>query len=107
MRASEKINPSAAVLWASAFVIAALVIVQAGRLPGPAARAEMSSSRGDYTLLTARSGRGPDEKPYELLYVIDNRDEVLLVYDVEEAQRGVINAVDGGPLVNLFQGARR
>jgi hypothetical protein len=46
MRATEQINPSAAVLWASAFVIAALVIVQAGRLPGPAARAEMSSSSG-------------------------------------------------------------
>ena len=37
----------------------------------------------------------------------DNRDEVLLVYDVEEAQRGVINAVDGGPLDGLFRGARR
>ncbi len=107
MRAPEQISPSAAVLWASALVIAALTIIQAGRLPGPAARAEMSSSHGDYTLLTARSGRGPDEAPYELLYVIDNRDQVLLVYEVAEAQRGVVTAVDGGPLDNLFRGARR
>lgn len=107
MRASGQISPSAAVLWASAFVIAALTIVQAGRLPGPSARAEVASSRGDYSLLTGRSGRGRDERPNELLYVIDNRDQVLLVYDVEEAQRGVVNAVDGGPLGNLFRGARR
>jgi hypothetical protein len=107
MPAPRQIDPSAAVLWASAFVIAALTIVQAGRLPGPAARAAMVSRHGDYTMLTARSGRGPDEKPYELLYVIDTRDQVLLVYDVEEPQRGVVTPVDGGPLENLFRGARR
>ncbi|MHC4103201.1 MAG: hypothetical protein ACYSW1_20235, partial [Planctomycetota bacterium] len=69
MRASGQINPSAAVLWASAFVIAALTIVQAGRLQGPTARAEMASSSGDYTLVAGRSGRGRDERPNELLYV--------------------------------------
>jgi hypothetical protein len=107
MRASGQISPAAAVLWASAFVIAALTIIQAGRWPGPAARAETASRSGDYTLLTGRSGRGRDEKPNELLYVIDNRDQVLLAYYVEDAQRGVIMPVDGGPLNVLFRGARR
>ena len=43
----------AAALWASAFVIAALAIVQAGQLPGNSAHAETTSEFGDYTLLTA------------------------------------------------------
>ena len=96
----------AAVLWASAFVIAALMIVQAGRLPGPSAYAETATNRGDYALLTGRSGLGRDEKPRELLYVIDNRDRVLLVYEIENIERGII-ARDGGSLDNLFRGARR
>ena len=37
MTNTQKINSSAAVLWASAFIIAALVIIQAGKLTGQAA----------------------------------------------------------------------
>ncbi|MHC4992043.1 MAG: hypothetical protein ACYTGC_13805, partial [Planctomycetota bacterium] len=61
---------STAALWASAFVLAAFVIVQAGRLPENAAHAEMANSLGSYTLLTTNSGRGGDADPDELLYVI-------------------------------------
>ncbi len=107
MNSRQQINTSAATLWASAFVIAALIIVQAGRLAGPTAYAEAVDNRGDYTLLTARSGRGPDEKPYEVLYVIDNRDQILMVYEIENVQRGEIIARDGGPLETLFTTARR
>ncbi len=102
----QRINTSAAVLWASAFVIAALVIVQAGRLPGRPAYGEMVSTRADYTILTARSGRGRDEEPDEILFVIDNRDGVLMVYEMPDARRGKIFARDGGRLENLFQSAR-
>ena len=97
---------TAAVLWASAFVIAALVILQAGRLPGPSAYAETASARGNYSLLTARSGTGNDLKPNEVLYVLDNRESVLMVYDIEGVQRGIFSR-DGGPVENLFRAARR
>lgn len=102
-----QLNTTSAALWASAFVIAALVIVQAGRLPVPAAHGEMAASRADYTLLTARSGKGRDTKPHDILYVIDNRDQVLMVYFMEDARRGQILPIDGGPIDNLFRGARR
>ncbi len=95
-----------AALWASAFVIAALAIVQAGRLPGQAAYAETVSESGDYTVLTARTGKGPDERPHEALWVIDNRERVLIVYDLEDAQRGNFIVRDGGSLENLFRAAR-
>ncbi len=97
----------AASLWASAFVIGALVIVQAGRLPGPAAWAdEMSTTSGDFTLLTADSGRGGEVEPYELLFVIDSRAQVLLVYEVENAQQRRMQLRDGGSLDLLFRRAR-
>jgi len=91
-------------LWASAFVILALVVVQAGRLPS--AHGETVASAGDYTLLTARSGKGPETRPYEVLFVIDNREQVLIVYDLEDAQRGTMTVRDGGPLEALFRNAR-
>ena len=96
----------AAVLWASAFVIAAIAIVQAGRLPGNAAYAETASDLGDYSLVTARTGKGPDERPNESLWVIDNREQVLIVYELEDAQRGTLTVRGGGSLHNLFLQAR-
>jgi hypothetical protein len=96
-----------AALWASAFVIAALTIVQAGRLPQNAAFGEMATNRGDYSLLTTDSGLGGDVQPNELLYVIDSRAEVLLVYEIEDARSGRVVLRDGGSLSGLFRAARR
>lgn len=103
----ERINTSTAALWASAFVIMALIIVQAGKLPGNAAYAEMATSSGSYTLITTNSGRGGDADPNELLYVLDSRDQVLLVYEVEDARNNQIFLRGGGSLINLFNSARR
>ena len=66
MKNHERYNPSAAALWASAFVILALIIVQAGKLPGNQAFGDMATTSHGYTLLTTNSGRGPDESPYQL-----------------------------------------
>jgi hypothetical protein len=99
-------NPSVAVLWSSAFIIAAMIIVQAGRLPGNAAYAEMTASHGDYTLLTATSGLGKETDPNDLLYVIDGRDQVLFVYEIENVQRRQIVLRDGRSLEYLFRTAR-
>ncbi len=106
MSRPQHISNSAAALWASALVIAALTIVQAGRLPSQPAHGEMTASRADYTIRTTNSGRGGDVDPDELLYVIDNRDQVLMVYEIEDARRGQIILRDGGSLDLLFRRAR-
>ncbi len=106
MRRLHRSTTSAAVLWASAFVVLALIIVQGGRLPGSSASAETVMGLNDFVLLTSRSGQGPDERPYELLYIIDNYSQTLLVYDMANVQQG-ITLRDGGPLDNLFRGARQ
>ena len=107
MRREERINLSASVLWASVFVIIAMIIVQAGKLPGNAAYAEMATESGSYTVLTTNSGKGGDADPNELLYVIDSMAQVLLVYEIEDSRSGNIFLRDGGSLVNLFNSARR
>ena len=106
MNNEQRFDGPAAALWASAFVIAALVVVQAGKLPGNVAHAEMAAAQDGYTLLTTNSGHGGDEDPNELLYVLDNVDEVLLVYEIEDSRTGQIFLRDGGSLVNLFGSAR-
>jgi len=102
----RQLNPAAAVLWASAFIIAALVIVQAGRLPANAAYASVAASNGDYLLLTANSGAGDDAEPDELLYVIDSRDQVYYVYEIENISRNQMILRAGGSLDALFRTAR-
>ena len=97
----------AAILWCCAFVLGALIIMQAGRLPSHAAYAGGASSAGAYTMVAADRGTGGDVEPDEVIYVIDNRDQLLLVYDIENiADRRVILR-DGGPLDALFRNARR
>ena len=107
MTRPQNINTSAAALWASAFVIAAMIIVQAGRLPGQTANAEMTATRADYSVMTTSSGRGGDQDPDELLYVIDNRDQVLLVYEIEDVRRGQVILRVGWSLPFQFSSARR
>ena len=106
MRENQTNRMIAAPLWASAFVIGALVLTQAGRLPEPAAYGEMSASEGDYTILTANSGRGGEQQPDEVLYVIDNRDQVILCYGIDNVSRRQIILRDGGSLATLFRRAR-
>ncbi|MHC4909579.1 MAG: hypothetical protein ACYTF9_07680 [Planctomycetota bacterium] len=108
MERTTRLNPSSAALWASAFVIAALAIVQAGRMQANPAYAGMASSQGDYTLLTASAGRGDKAAPFTLLYVIDSRDQVLLVYEIDDARRTpALQLRDGGSLAGLFMTARQ
>jgi hypothetical protein len=103
----DRLSAGTAVLWASAFVIAAMIIVQAGRLPGSAAHADVAIARGNYTLLMADSGRGTSDARNKLLYVIDSREQVLLVYEIEDARRNMLFLRDGGSIDNLFLAARR
>ena len=100
---------ASAVLWASAFVLAALLITQLGKLPGnrrtTPARASTSN---DFTLAHRQIPvSGEDAAPDELLYVIDSRDEILLVYEIEDARKEQIILRGGGSLRNLFTNASR
>jgi hypothetical protein len=107
MRTNKSVNTAAAVLWASAFLLTALVIVQAGRLTGNPAYAAMTADSNDFTLLTTTSGRGGKLDPNELLYVIDGRAEFLLVYEIEQAQQRQIFLREGAYLPTWFRNARR
>jgi hypothetical protein len=102
MKKTETMNVSAAVLWASAFVIAAMVIVQAGRLPGNPAHADMAIAQDEFTLLTTRYGSGDNK----ILYVINSRDQVLLIYEVENARENIMTFREGLSLVQLFRVGR-
>ena len=66
----QKLQLSPAALWASAFAIAALIIVQGSRLGvGNEARADLVASTGALTALTVEAANE------DILCVIDGRSE--------------------------------
>lgn len=74
-----RLDPSTAALWASAFVIGAMLTIQAGRLGAPeAASAGNLAEVGQVRLLTAAAGDGE-----ELLAVLNMTDETISIYGVE------------------------
>ena len=107
---TQRIRPAAAVLWASAFVIAAMLIMQAGRLaPNPAYAGMATSTSSGFSLVTSSDGQGPPQSPYELLYVIDSTDEVLYIYTIPNATNPASSRLEllgGGHLPTLFRAAR-
>lgn len=105
MQKRTHINQAAAVLWASALVIAALVIMQAGKLTGHSAYAGTASATDTYALVTSNSGQGGETDPNELLFVINRREAVMMVYEIEDARKRQILLRDGGSLVQLFAAA--
>lgn len=96
-----------ALLLVSAFILAAMVILQAGRIPVRTAQAgdAVTGSEG-YTVLTVSSGFGKDSRPYEFCYVIDNHDEMLYVYEIPQASDKRVVLRYGSRLPNLFAQAR-
>lgn len=79
---TQRTNPGAATLWASALVIAALVITQAGRLSaGNTARADVATS-DDLSIATVFAGIDDD-----VVAIIDRQTERLYIYGVEQANR--------------------
>jgi hypothetical protein len=79
---NTRINAGAAVLWASAFVIMALILVVAsGRNVGTTALADVANVQ-DLTVLTVNAGNGE-----EVVAVLDRREEFLYVYSVEQQRK--------------------
>lgn len=89
-------------LWATSVLLAALVALQLGRSGSPAferrAMAEMVASVGDYSIMTTDGGNE------ELLFVLDNRNEQLLVYKVDQQRTMVLLAREA--LDSVFASAR-
>ncbi|MFG0326263.1 MAG: hypothetical protein ACF8SC_03220 [Phycisphaerales bacterium JB037] len=85
-------------LWASAFVLAGLVLTQADRLIGTRAQAEMVSRVGGYTVLTADGGTD------EVLILLDHRTEELFVYSIENQNN--IELDQRLDVVELFRDAK-
>jgi len=77
--ANQNIATSArASLWASAFVLCALILTQAGQMTGNAAKAEMAVDGGEYGLVTTQGGNA------ELLYVLEKRTGRIFVYEARQ-----------------------
>jgi hypothetical protein len=78
----ERINPSVGALWASAFILAGLVVMQAGRLgAGSQANADVVNFSG-VTALSASTGNNSS-----VVLVMDDRTDTVLVYGVENRNR--------------------
>lgn len=73
-------------LWASAFVLAAFILAQAGRVAGNQALAEMAADGNEYALVTTQGGNE------ELLYVLEKRAGRIFVY--EARQNDGLNLLD-------------
>lgn len=94
-----RIDSGAAALWASAMIILALVILQAGRLgAGKQALADVISV--DDTVLLTASVDGTED----ILCVMDSRTDTLLVYGV--VNRNTIELRETVNLAELFQASR-
>lgn len=92
------VNGGRAALWASAFVLGAMVLLHAGGLLDRPARAEMTATSGGYRAVTTNVGAE------EALFVVDEPREKLLVYLVRSNRR--LDLVAQADLPDLFTRAQ-
>ena len=89
-------------LWASAFVLMGLILFAASK-HSPSAFAEDSITGGGFTMVTAPSGQGTD-----LVYVIDDRNSLLMVYGLQNPQgQSYIKPIASWSLPAMFSTARQ
>lgn len=92
------------VLWITAVALSALIVVQLGRTTSSAlpfeqqALAEMVDSVGDYRIMTTDGGNE------EILFVLDNRNEQLMVYKID--QQKALTMLAREELDGVFASAR-
>ena len=100
--APRRIDAATAALSASAFILAAMVLVQAARLAWPLgaeARADLVSRTGDTTTLTVNSGND------DLLVVLDGRGDQLYAYRLQAQTR--LELLRSYDVKELFSTGRR
>ncbi|GAB5497201.1 MAG: hypothetical protein Phyf2KO_22810 [Phycisphaerales bacterium] len=93
------------VLWITAVALAALVVLQMGKSGGnntlpfeQQALGEMVDSVGDYKVMTTDGGNE------EILFVLDNRNEQLLLYKID--QQRALTLLAREELDSVFASAR-
>ncbi len=98
--ANQNIATSArASLWASAFVLCALIFTQADQIAGNAAKAEMAVDGGEFGLVTTKGGNA------ELLYVLEKRTGRIFVYEAQQNGRmDLLDFQDVGEWVTRMTG---
>lgn len=95
-----RLDTGAATLWASAFVIMAMIITQASNARlGKEARADVTSV-GSLTVTNVKAREDSD-----VLLVIDDAQERLYIFSVEQGRS--LTLLDGQNLPNIFSSARR
>ena len=104
--APPRILSTSALLWASAFVLAAMIVVQLGKIGGRGSVAlaelpagDVVSRVGDYTVLTFNGGND------DVLAVLDGRAEEIFTYRVKNLNQFEFLGRD--KLADLFTAARR
>lgn len=94
-RRSSRLDSGAAALWASAFVIMALILTQAARLGGAPALAGEYAEVGQFKVLTGAAGSNE-----EFIAVLNTTDETISVYMVENGRS--LELYQAQPLRDLF-----
>jgi hypothetical protein len=95
-------------LWASAFVLAGMLVMSAGRIaPQAGAGSPAAVAAGGMQVMTLTNGDGSSTQFNESVYVLDNFSETLFVYTIENAtdKRGLILRT-AEPLQQVFRNAR-
>ncbi len=90
-----RLDAGAATLWASAFVILAMILTHAGSAPSPSAYAGLVADVGQLKILTAQSGNNE-----EFIAILNSTDETLSIYGIENARSLELYQVQ--PLKDVF-----
>ena len=91
-------------LWASAVLLAGMIMLQLGGPTSPVVHADMIVQQDGYTMLTMRGRSVGGDKDAETLILLDSGEGWLLAYEfVGPATNRRIEPVDGGPLAYLFE----
>lgn len=96
-----RLDAGGAALWASAFVILALVIVQAGRLGGAGEKAYAGDVAELATLRLLTASSGDNE---EFLAILNHTDETISIYGIENGRSVELFQVQSLP--EMFTQAR-
>lgn len=83
----SQLSISSSVLWASAFLLGGMVLLQAGRIGDRRAEADSTMGSEGFSVVTVNNGLGGNDSshPFQNLCVIDSRAEVLYVYYIQSA----------------------
>lgn len=93
-------------LWASAFVLTGLIVLQFSKRQAAFAE-EVYPGRDGFTFATVRNGliSGIPSMP-ECFWVLDNRSEMLFIYTIENSDNTRLQVRHRESLANLFRRAR-